>query len=517
MHTAREILRLALVCGRTVSDIAGSCNVDRKTVSKYIARINEEGISYGEIEELRDRDLKKTLKNKRGRKSDKKLKPPDFDYIHTELKKKGVTLQILWEEYIEKNPEGYRRTQFFHHYRIWKKALNPPMRQNHKAGEKMFVDYSGQTATITDSVTGEERDVQIFVAVLGASNYSYAEATESQKLSDWIHSHINAFNYFEGVPALVVPDNLKSAVTRACRYEPDLNREYHEMAAHYNTTIFPARARAPKDKSRAENGVLLVQRWILAAIRNRTFFSLADLNQAIRQLLDVLNNRSFKKLRGNRRFLFETVDRPFLKPLPQRPYFYAEWKIERVADDYHVELAEHFYSVPFKYVGQHVGIRYTRHIVEVFYDNRRIASHIRNDTPRESTSRQEHMPRKHQEYLKWTPGALLNQAREIGEATHRVVRRILEGDVHSAVKSRSALGIIRLEKRYTAERLEAACLRAISIKGCTYRSIESMLSKGLDRQEWQPEKQPIIIEHENVRGEDYFTRETNLKPGEYSC
>jgi transposase len=517
MHTAREILRLALVCGRTVSDIAGSCNVDRKTVSKYIARIKEEGISYSEIEELRDTDLKKILKNKRGRKLEKKLAPPDFEYIHTELKKKSVTRQILWEEYKKKNPNGYQRTQFFHHYKIWKKTLNPSMRQNHKAGEKMFVDYSGQTTTVIDSATGKKREVQIFVAVLGASNYSYAEATESQNLSDWIHSHVNAFRYFEGVTALVVPDNLKSGVTHACRYEPDINREYHEMAVYYNTTIFPARVRAPKDKSRAENGVSLVQRWILAALRNRTFFSLADLNQAIHELLEVLNNRPFKKLKGTRRLLFETIDRPSLKPLPQTPYTFAEWTGGRVAGDYHVELAEHFYSVPFKYVGKRVGIRYTRHTVEVFYDNRRIASHMRNDTPRESTSRQEHMPRKHQEYLKWTPGALLNQAKEIGEATYRVVRRILEGDVHSAVKSRSALGIIRLEKRYTAERLEAACLRAITINGCTYRSIESMLSKGLDRQEWQPEKQPITIEHENVRGEDYFAHEINLKPEEYPC
>jgi len=517
MQTAREVLRLAMICGRKVSDIARSCNVNHKTVSKYIARVNEEAITYAEIEAISDTELEKILKNKRGRKSKKTLKQPDFNSLHTELKKKGVTRQLLWEEYIRDNPNGYQRTQFFHHYSKWKKALNPSMRQTHKAGEKMFVDYSGQTAEITNQATGEKKEVQIFVAVLGASNYSYAEATLSQNLSDWINSHVNAFKYFEGVPALVVPDNLKSGVTHACRYEPEVNREYREMAVHYDTTIFPARVRAPKDKSKAENGVLLVQRWILAALRNRIFFSLSDLNQAIYQLLITLNNRPFNKLSGCRRSLFETIDHASLKPLPQIPYVYANWKIARVGMDYHVELSEHFYSVPYQYLSHKVELRYTQHTVEVFCNNRRIASHMRDDSPREATSRPEHMPKSHQEYLKWTPIKLLNKAKEIGDGTYRVIRRVMEDKNHSLPASRLALGIIRLEKKFSAERLEAACLRAILINGYSYKSIESTLSKGLDRKKWEPDNQPVLIDHENVRGEDYFAQDTNIQPGEYLC
>lgn len=517
MLVAREVLRLALCCGSDRSSIANSCGIDPKTVDKYLKRVADMGVGYAEIEAICDSELIRILKSKKGRKREKVFLEPDFQYIHNELKKKGVTRQLLWEEYILQNPGGYRRSQFCYLYLEWKKRLNPSMRQNHKAGEKMFVDYSGQTIGITDPKTGDTAKAEIFVAVLGASNYTFAEASLSQSLPDWIHSHVRAFTYFGGIPAIIVPDNLKSGVNKACRYDPEINREYREMAVHYGTAVIPTRVRAPKDKAKAENGVLIVQRWILAVLRNRDFFSLNELNQAISELLTRLNNRSFKKLSGSRQSLFETVDKPALQPLPQTSYRYAEWKKARVGMDYHVELNEHFYSVPYQHIDQKVEMRSTRNTVEIFLNNKRIASHRRDDTPRESTTEKTHMPISHQQYLEWTPPKVLSRSQEIGESVLSVVKRIFDSGQHPAQTIKTTVGIIRLAKHYSEERLESACLKALQIDGCTYRSIHSILKNGLDGRTIQPTKAIQPIYHGNIRGGDYFLTDDIIKSGEFLC
>lgn len=516
MRTAREILRLALSQRQRYSDIARSCRVDPKTVAKYIQRFTASNLNHEQLGTLSDSALELILKNKKGPKQSVSESLP-FSYIRQELMKKGVTRQLLWEEYIAESPDGYKRSQFFHYYRKWEKTLNPSMRQTHKAGEKLFVDYSGQTAVVTDRKTGEERTTQIFVAVLGASKYTYAEATYSQNLSDWINSHVNAFRFLGGVPELIVPDNLKSGVTKANRYEPDVNREYWEMANHYETAIMPARVRRPQDKSHAENGVLLAQRWILAVIRNRIFFSLAELNREILKLLTQLNRRRFMKLDSSRDLLFELIDKPALRPLPQTPYTFANWAISRVENDYHVALMNHFYSVPYQLIKEKVELRYTARTVEIFHNHKRVASHLRDDTKNGSSTEKSHMPESHLKYMEWTPTKLLTRAKEIGDATYQLVSGIMERKKHPTIGVRSTLGIIRLARHYDEERLNAACLKAITIQSYSYQSIKSILEKGLDRTELPATEKLPVISHENLRGESYYLDNSPVKPGDPQC
>jgi transposase len=342
------------------------------------------------------------------------------------------------------------------------------------------------------------------VAVLGASNYTFSEASPDQSLPSWIGSHIHAFEYFKGVPEIVVPDNLKSGVSKACRYEPDLNPAYHEMARHYGTAVIPARAAKPKDKAKVEAGVLVVERWILAALRNRTFFSFGELNEAIGELLERLNTRPFKKLEGSRRSWFEKIERPVLKPLPETPYVLAEWKKARVNIDYHVELEGHYYSVPYLLIHEAVEIRYTRATVEIFFKGRRIASHLRDDHKGRHTTQKEHMPRNHREYLEWTPSRILAWAGTIGEATEKLAETIISRREHPEQGYRSCLGILRLGKLYGQARLEAASRRALAIGAFRYKSVRSILENGLDR-EALPETLPLqAICHANIRGPDYY-------------
>jgi transposase len=357
---------------------------------------------------------------------------------------------------------------------------------------------------IRDRGTGKEREAEIFVAVLGASNYTYAEATWDQGLASWIGSHIRAFEYFGGVAEIIVPDNLKSGVSRACRYEPDINPTYQEMAAHYGTAIIPTRVRKPKDKAKVEAGVQVVERWILACLRNRIFFSLAELNEAISELLKKLNGRPFKKLKGSRLLWFEAIEREVLKALPQSRYEFAEWKKARVNIDYHVELKGHYYSVPYLLVQEEVELRSTVSTVEILYRGRRVASHRRDDQPGRHTTEREHMPKSHQQYLEWTPSRIIRWAGKVGEATAQVVEAIINTRQHPEQGYRSCLGIMRLGNRYSDERLEAACRRAIAIRGFSYKSVRSILEKGLDKQPLFPARQIPLINHENIRGGNYY-------------
>ncbi len=504
MRKVREVFRLSMDCGMKNREIARSCSISHTVVNDYLKRAKEVGLTYSQIETMDESELMRLLRG--GKTGREEIRPqPDLSWVHQELKKKGVTLQLLWEEYREVYPEGYKRSQFYKLYKRWKKRLNVSLRQTHKVGEKMFVDYAGQTVSVKDRNTGETGEAEIFVAVLGASNYSYAEAIWDQGLPNWIGSHIRAFEYFGGVPEIVVPDNLKSGVSKACRYEPDINPTYHDMAVHYGTAVIPARVRKPKDKAKVEAGVQVVERWILAALRNRTFFSLRELNQAISELLERLNQRPFKKLKGSRSSWFETMEKEALMPLPKSRYVFSEWKKARVNIDYHVDLCGHYYSVPYQLVHEEVELRYTSKTVEIFCRGRRMASHMRDDRQGRHTTCKEHMPKSHQEYLEWTPSRIIHWAGTVGDATSKVVETIMNSRKHPEQGYRSCLGILRLGKRYTNDRLEAACQRAIAIGGCSYKSIRSILNNGLDRQPLSKAGQvgkPIL--HSNIRGCSYY-------------
>lgn len=379
------------------------------------------------------------------------------------------------------------------------------MRQTHRAGEKLFVDYAGHTLPVIDPRTGEIRSAQIFVAVLGASNYTYAEATWSQSLPDWIGSHQRCFSFFGGLPELVVPDNLRSGVTKAHRYEPDLNPTYLEMATHYGVAIVPARVRKPKDKAKAEVGVQIVERWILASLRNHSFFSLNDLNQTIQQLLLKLNQRPFRKLPGSRGELFQSLDKPALKALPMTAYVYAEWKVVRVHIDYHVNIDGHYYSVPYRLIKQQLDARITENTIEVFNKGDRVASHLRSWLKEHHTTLNAHRPEAHQHYGDWSPERFMSWAEKIGSATRQVITAVLQEPRHPEQGYRSCLGILRLAKTYTDIRLEAACKRALLLGTCRYKSIESILKHGLDSKSIVAEEESALPQqHENVRGSEYY-------------
>ena len=416
-----------------------------------------------------------------------------------------MTLQLLWEEYrAGQSAAGYGYSRFCELYGRWAKKLNPSMRQTHRAGEKMFVDYSGGTIDIVEARTGERIPAKLFLAVLGASNYTYAEPTFSEELPHWIGAHVRAFEYFGGAPEIVVPDNLKSGVTRPCRYDPNVNATYQEMTAHYGTCVIPARVRKPKDKAKVEVGVLIAERWILARLRHRTFYSLAELKEAVALLLTDLNERRMKKIGKSRREVWETVDRPCLRPLPVTPYEFAQWKGAKVNIDYHVEFERHYYSVPYALVHEAVEIRATAGVIEVFFRGKRVASHARSFAIGGHTTRKEHMPKSHQQYLEWSPSRVMAWARTLGPHTEKLATGILERRFHPEQGYRACLGIIRLAKRYSPERVEKACERALVLGTYRYKSVASILEKNLDAQPLvQAEPLPLPL-HDNVRGAAYY-------------
>jgi transposase len=506
MRTIREVLRLKFDCGLSGRKIALSTAVGRTTVGEYVQRFELSGLPWPLPDTLSDHDLEQRLFPPLPDVPADQRPVPDFQVVHNELRRPGVTMFLLWQEYKLQQPDGFQYSWFCDHYRQWRSRVDLSMRQSHLAGDKLFVDYAGHTVGIVDRHTGEIRPAQIFVAVLGASSYTYADATWSQQLADWIGSHARAFQFFGGVPAAVVPDNLKSAVHKAHRYEPELNPTYADMAQHYGVSVIPARVRRPKDKAKAEAGVLLVERWILAALRNRSFFSLCELNQAIRELLEALNQRPFKKLPGSRLEQFQTIDKPALKPLPARPYEFAEWKKARVHIDYHVEIDGHYYSVPHGLVKQQLDVRYSATTLECFYKGQRVASHVRSYLKGRYTTVAEHMPKSHREYAQWTPQRLINWAQQTGPASAALIEHILRRRAHPQQGFRACLGIMRLGQSYGDERLEAACRRALLIGSHSYKSVESILAKGLDRQPLEDPQQAfeLEIEHDNIRGADYY-------------
>jgi transposase len=425
---------------------------------------------------------------------------PDFSRIHQELSRRGVTRLLLWEEYKAAQPEGWQYSVFCEQYRRWLSKQELVLRTQHAPGEKLFVDYAGQTVPITDRHTGELREAQIFVAVLGCSNYTYAEATWTQKIPDWLGSHVRALEYIGGVPMAIVPDNLRSAVSRAHRYEPELNPSYQDFAEHYDVAILPARVRRPRDKAKVEVGVLLVERWILARLRHRTFFSLGDLNVAIAELLEQLNNRPFKKLEGCRRSRFLALDQPALRPLPAQRYEFAEWRRAKVHPDYHVEVKRAYYSVPYRLIGEQVDVRLSASSVEIFHGGERVVAHVRSEERGRRRTHETHRPQRHVAVIEQTFARLLERAAAVGPATVEVLHRQSAHRKHPEETLRSAQGILRLAVDFSHERLERACERALALQSYSYRTVRALIETPAP-----PASRPSLdLAHDNVRGPEYF-------------
>jgi transposase len=505
MRQVHDVLRLKWAGGLSDRQIAQSLGLSRPTVAAYVHRAQAAGLTWPLPETLDETALEQLLFPTPATLRTGSPLAPDWAHVHRELTRKGVTLWLLWQEYKATAPDGFQYSWFCQGYRAWASKLDLVMRQSHRAGEKLFVDYAGQTLPIVNNHSGEVHEAQVFIAVLGASNYTYVEATWTQSLPDWIGSHVRTFAALGGVPEIVVPDNLKAAVTKAHRYEPEINRTYADLAHHYGVAIIPARAARPRDKAKAEVGVQVVERWILAALRHQTFFTLAEANAAIAGLLPALNARPFKKLPGSRQSLFASIDRPALRSLPDHPYVYAEWKHARVNIDYHVDVEGHYYSVPYVLVRQQLDVRVTSQVVELFHKNTRVASHHRSPLKGRHSTVAAHMPTAHQRYAEWTPQRLIDWAATSGVATSRVVEKILESRPHPQQGFRSCLGIMRLGKSYGAERLEAACRRALQIGACSYKSLESILKQGLDHQPVPPPPATtLVVQHDNIRGALYY-------------
>ncbi len=508
MRNTREILRQKWRLLKTHREVARSLGISAGGVGNTMARVAAAGLDWKQVEELTDDQLEERLYGPKPNQNVERALP-DPVWIHQERKKPGVTLELLHLEHLERYPHGYGYTQFCECYRRWLAKNRLSMRQTHRAGEKCFVDYSGKTPHLVDPKTGECIDVELFVAVLGASNYTYAEATATQRGPDFIASHERAFQFFQGVPGAVVPDQLKSGVTRPCWYEPGVRRTYEEMARHYGTVVFPARPKHPRDKAKVEVGVQVAQRWILARLRNQTFFSLEAMNERIGELLDLLNHRKMRVYGASRRELFERLDKPALKPLPAERFQYADWKKVRVNIDYHVEVHHHFYSAPHTLVHEELEARFTATTVELFHNNERVTSHLRSYVRGGHTTKPEHMPKAHQKHLEWTPSRIIHWAGTVGPSTQALVEAILADRPHPEMGYRSCLGILRLSKdeRYGAERLEPACARALLSGARSYHHVASILKHGLDRVALvapaEDAQAPLPL-HENIRGRGYY-------------
>lgn len=504
MRKVSEVLRLSLEQKLSVRQVARSCCLARSTVADYLARASRADLNWPLPEGMDEARLEGLLFPS-PEKGVQQRTPLEFLNIRNELRRKHVTLQLLWEEYREHSPKGYGYSQYCQLYRDWLGKQAVSLRQEHRAGEKLFVDYAGDTIRINDRHTGAVTAGHLFVAVLGCSNYTYAEVTATEQLPDFIGAQVRTFDYIQGVPQVVVPDNTKAAVKSPCRYDPDINRTYQELAEHYGFAVLPARPRRPKDKAKVEVGVLIAERWILARLRHHTFFSLAEVNVAVADLLTQLNRHPFKKLPGCRREAWEQMDRPALHPLPTQRYEMAEWKEVGVNVDYHVDVDGHYYSVPHRLIGQRVMARFTRTSVEILHKSQRVATHLRNPKKGGHTTVAEHRPQSHREHLQWTPDRIASWARSIGPNCEAAVRAIIASRPIPEHGFRHCLGVIRLSKRYTRERVDRACERALKLNIVRYHHIENMLKSGRDHLPLHANSAECPVEtHDNVRGAEYY-------------
>jgi transposase len=511
MRKLKEVLRLHSL-GMSQHQIARSCSISQSTVHDYVSAAQATGIQWPLPEDWGDRQIGEALFARQRPSPEVRRKRPEPDWagIHKELQThKNLTLQLIWQEKRESDPEGYGYSRFCELYGLWLKRLDVVLRQTHRAGEKMFVDYAGATIPIHHPATGEIHPAAVFVAVLGASSYTFAEATAGQDLRSWIGSHVRAFRFFDGVTEIVVPDNLKSAVTHPSYYEPDLNPTYRDLGEHYGMAIIPARPYRPREKAKAEVSVQIVQRWIVAALRKHKFFSLDEANQAITDLLTKLNERPFRKREGSRASLFAQLDKPALKPLPAVGFEFGKWKTTRVDLNYHIEVEQHCYSVPHALAQQEVEVRTTADTVEVFCRGMRVASHVLSAESGKTTTLTEHMPKSHQKYVGRTPSGLVEEAKQIGPFTGQLVEATLLAKRHPEQGYRSSLGILRLAKTYPAERMEAAARRALRARAYSATSMESILRNQLDRLPLAgdpvvPSAVNPVADHDNIRGAGYF-------------
>jgi transposase len=506
MRQIKEILRLKHENQLSIREIARSCGLPRSRVGDYIKRAEVAGIGWPLPEEMDEKELWDRLMGAapEGERAGSPAPVPDWPSIHEELRRKSVTLALLWKEYRQTHPEGYGYSRFCELYQRWAGVLDPVLRQHHAPGEKMFVDWAGQTVPIHNELDGSVSAAHLFVAVLGASNKTYAEAFENEQLPAWIAAHCRAYAFFEGVSKITVPDNPKTAVLRTCRYEPLLHRSYQEMAEHYGTVIVPARPRRPRDKAKAEGAVLIAERQILAALRDHRFFSVGELNQSLMERLATLNAQPFQKLEGSRNIAFETAEKAALLPLPATPFELANWSLAKVNIDYHVAVDKHYYSAPYQLIHQTLDVRLTANTVELFQHGKRVSAHTRSHQPGRFTTLEEHRPKSHQKHLEWTPSRILSWSNTIGPDCGNLVQKIMESRPHPEQGFRSALGIIRLGKAYGNSRLEAACRRALHFGLCSYGSVQSILKNNLDAQPIEQELPSSSPSHENLRGAPYY-------------
>ena len=501
----RRILRLTHEQGLSVREVSQRLKLSKTTVATYLHRAREAGLNSWPLPAGRDDDatLQAALFQQAGRPARDDAEP-DWGYIAKELKRKGVTLSLLWDEYRAAHPDGYGYTWFCTRFRAFERRINPRYRNRHDAGAAVQTDYAGHTIPVFNPATGKEHQAQIFVAVLGASNYTFAWASLTQRLPDWIDAQARALKFFGGVPKALICDNLKAAVAKPLWFEPSLTATFEAMATHYDTTILPTRPRKPRDKAKVEGAVLIVERWILARLRNQQFFSVEALNAAIAELLIDLNTRPMRRIGRSRKDLFEDIERPALGPLPGTPFEYAEWKRAKVHPDYHIEVLYSLYSVPNRLIGRQVDVRLTYRTVEIFYSHERVAIHQRRRERGGHSTIKEHMPKAHQRYAGMTPESLITRAAGIGYHTAILVERLMRDRPHPEQGYRSSLGVLSLQRRFGAERLEAACDRALGCNTLTYKSVQSILVTGLDK---APAPQDPITPapcHENIRGPGYY-------------
>ncbi len=504
MRKIRDVLRLTYELRLSVREVSEATGVGKTAVGEYVARARVIGITWPVPPEIDDAELERRLFVPAGHHDGTARSVPDWARVHEELKRRGVTLTILWEEHRAVSPDGHGYSQYCWHYRQWRKCLSPVMRQTHVGGDKLFVDWAGDTVPVIDADTGEVRRAHLFIAVLGASSFTYAEARWTETLPDWIDAHVNALDFIGGVPKAVVPDNLKAGITTPSRYEPGINRTYQNLADHYDCVVLPARIRKPRDKAKVEAAVGLVERYVLGRLRNRRFLSLFELNVAVAECVATINAKVMKRIAKSRRQLFESLDQPALRTLPAHAFEYAEWARATVAPDYHIEAADHYYSVPWRLLRETVDVRMTTAMIEVLHKGKRVACHVRSSEKGKATTLNEHRPKSHRAYAEWTLAKATAEAAKIGPATVTLIANVMAAKRHPEQGLRACAGILALTKRFGPKRVEAAAARGNAFGATTYGSIQSILEKGLDRIAPVTPADAAPITHQNIRGRHYY-------------
>ena len=506
MLKIKEVLRYKYEAKLSARKISRALNVSHTVVNDYIKRFEALSFSYEILMELSDKEIVSKLFDVSSKPS--KYPVPNWSKIHKDLRNKIVTLELLHEEYRKDYPDGhYGYTWFCNHYKAYAKKLSPSMRQIHKSGEKVFIDFSGVRQAIADPRTGEIVYAEIFVAVLGASGYPFVIAVPSQKKSDFIYAHNAMFKAFGGVPELLIPDNLKSAVTKADRYEPDLNPDYEKLAVHYGTAIMPARGYKPKDKGLVENGVKLMQRWLLARLRHTTFYSIAQLNNKINELMPLYRNKKMKRLGVSRQELFDTIDKPALNPLPVHEYEYKELKLLKVSIDYHIQLDHVLYSVPYQLIHKKVEVWFSTKMVSIYFEGKEVATHPRLYKRGAYSTQTAHMSSAHQKYLEWSPGRIMNWGLTIGKQTSKLLQTIMERKPHPEMGYRSCLGLMRTYEKYKEKEMSEEQLDEISAYALRYQKFRLKQIKELLKNPPKEEEDTavsLLASHENVRGGSYY-------------